>query len=125
MYNRLSKFLLFGDYFESISYFISNANVYTAMLVKGFNDEDSAYLSVNKNPIFYQNVSAELVSLFGKSTKKERKDITFGEAIVESWECDKMKVEFGINMFGGGSHYYLKITDINLEKLQKIKKLSE
>ena len=124
-YSRLSKFLLFGDYFESISYFISNKNVYCAMLVKSVNDEDSAYLAVNKNPIFYQNVSAELVSLFGKSTKKERKDITFGEAIIQLWECDKMKIEFGINIYGGGSHYYLTITDINLEKIQKLKKLSE
>lgn len=95
------------------------------MLVKGMNDEDSAYLAVKKNPIFYQNVSAELISLFGKSTKKERKDITFGEAIVELWECDKIKIEFGINIYRGGSHYYLTITDINLEKIQKIKKLSE
>ncbi len=124
-YNRLFKFLLFGDYFESVSYFISNKNVYSTMLVKNINDEDSAYLTVNKMPIFYQNVSAELVSVFGEATKKERKDITFGKAIVELWECEKIKIEFGINIYGRGGHYYLTITDINLEKIQKLKKLSE
>jgi len=125
-YGKLSSFLLLGDYFEITSFFISNGKVYSVMLVKPMNSEDSAYLKLNKQPIFNQNVSAELVSLFGKPTKKERKDITFGEAIVESWECNKIKIEFGINIFyTGRSHYYLSITDINLEKIQKIKKLSE
>jgi hypothetical protein len=124
-HDKLYRLFLVGDYFEYIAFLIYNKNMYSVSLGKEFDDEDSAYLAADKNPVFYQNVSAELVSLFGKATKKYRKDITFGEAIVELWECDKIKIEFGINIYSGASRYYLTITNINLEKRQKFKNLSE
>jgi hypothetical protein len=120
---KFSEWLVFRLSFSNIAFgALKDGRIYCAVLQQDLDNTDSIYLSHNEYPLFFEQVTEELSSLFGKLTKQDNTDDIFGNKITREWDCEKMRVTLSLYRLGHSSYYSLMIIDKELEKQRAILK---
>lgn len=114
---KLKNMAKFGGQFSS-PYFVSlkDGRLFQCGLFKFFDSSDRISNENKEYPYFFQKVTAEIRSIFGEYSKETIENDML-VAIVRSWECDNIKIEFSMNL--SISSYNLEFTDKYLEKQRK------
>ena len=100
---------------------LKDGRVYSILLLTPIDKDDSLLITQNKYPLFFEAVTEEITSIFGKMTKEEVSNDYFSKELVRTWECNTMKIDFemGLTVFHS---YSITITNKELDKARKILK---
>jgi len=114
---RLSfSYLSFGS--------LKDGRIYAVVLIQHLDNQDSFSISKNQYPLFFESVSDEISSFFGKQTSQNDVKDEFSNSLIRVWECSKTIVEFSLTYYGIFPGYSLTITNKELEKQRIITKYS-
>ena len=120
--SKLHNWLFLNGQFDELTIYCSEKDIiYKIVLMKSFEYQDSVELSNKQYPKFYENVSLELATMFGKASSEglqTLKDI--GSFMTKQWSCDRMSIDFSFYPTGDYRFYSLTFTDNYLEKKIKI-----
>jgi hypothetical protein len=110
-----------GQFTDFNIYCLNDDRIYSIVLMKDFEEIDSIQFSKRQYPQFYENVSLELINLFGNSTKEEvNKNEKVGNAILRTWDCDKVYIELSFCPNCAINFFSLSITNKDLEARIKL-----
>jgi hypothetical protein len=110
-----------GQFTDFNIYSLNDNRIYSFVLMKDFEETDSIQFSKRQYPQFYENVSMELINLFGNSTKeKVNKNEKVGNAVVRTWDCDNMYIELSFCPNCAINFFSLSITNKDLEARIKL-----
>lgn len=92
-------------------------------------NEDSSEIVNGSLPNTFLQTSEEITSLFDKPTRSENKNDILGQHYTEIWECEKIKIELHLWYKNESNLRFpsftlltgITITDIQLDKIQKLK----
>jgi hypothetical protein len=108
----------------------SHKNIYYFYQEKKLDFIDSAELLQHKTTTRLSYLYNEIFSLVGKETKMEtiEKDnvLQLCNSITYTWQCEKVSIELSLSYGDPFLNYYsLVITDMSIERSEKLKKIKE